>query len=241
MSPPVPPKGESLSAQREGTPDSAPATPPPARALSAEARWLAVGVALAAASFAAFGIAWVVDPQLAPHLAAIAALNWVIGRAAGLSYGFAAGLDPVPVVVSNMLIETTQVLIVYPLVVIGWRHLPELPRLRPWLERLRVDAEAQSGWARRFGIAGLFAFVFVPFWMTGPVVGAIIGFLLGLRPRVIVATVLSATYVAIVLWALAIGGVAAALADTAQRWAMFVAIAAVTVLALVWHRLARRR
>ena len=28
---------------------------------------------------------------------------------------------------------------------------------------------------RKFGIAGLFVFVFAPFWMTGPVVGAIIG------------------------------------------------------------------
>jgi hypothetical protein len=44
--------------------------------------------------------------------------------------------------------------------------------------------------------------VFVPFWMTGPVVGAIIGVLLGLKPRVNLAVVLSATYVAIFLWAL---------------------------------------
>lgn len=50
--------------------------------------------------------------------------------------------------------------------------------------------------------AGLFVFVFAPFWMTGPVVGAIIGFLIGLRPWVNLAVVLVATYIALGLWAL---------------------------------------
>lgn len=221
--------------------EQAPARSAPGRTLSAEARWLAIGLALAGASLVALGVGWLVHPPLALKLAAMAGLNLLIGRAAGLSYGFAAGLEPLPVVLANMLVETVQVLIVYPLVVIGWRHLPDLPRLRPWLERLRVDAQARQGWAQRFGIAGLFAFVFVPFWMTGPVVGAIIGFLLGLRSRVIVGTVLSATYVAIVVWAAAIGGLSAMAATAAQRWAMFVAIAAVAALALVWRALARRR
>ncbi len=209
--------------------------------LSAEARWLAIGIALAAASFVAFGVGWFVEPQVTLRLAAMTGLNLLIGRAAGLSYGFAVELDPVPVVLVNMLVETIQVLIVYPLVVIGWRHLPNLPRLRPWLERIRVDAHARQGWAQRFGVAGLFAFVFVPFWMTGPVVGAIVGFLLGLRSRVIVAVVLTATYLAIVVWALAIGGLSALAAAAAQRWAVFVAAAAIAVLALVWRALARSR
>lgn len=223
------------------TTDPAPARASLRRPLSAEARWLAIGLALAGASLAAFGVGWLVRPQLTLQLAAMTGLNLLIGRAAGLSYGFAAGLDPLPVLLANMLAETAQVLIVYPLVVIGWRHLPQLPRLRPWLERLRVDAQSRQGWAQRFGIAGLFAFVFVPFWMTGPVVGAVIGFLLGLRSHVIVATVLSATYVAIVVWALAIGGLSTLAATAAQRWAIFVAIAAVAALALAWRALARRR
>ncbi|GAB4464293.1 MAG: hypothetical protein OHK0044_01340 [Burkholderiaceae bacterium] len=51
----------------------------------------------------------------------------------------------------------------------------------------------------------------------------------------------SATYVAIVVWAAAIGGLSAMAATAAQRWAMFVAIAAVAALALAWRALARRR
>ena len=49
---------------------------------------------------------------------------------------------------------------------------------------------------------GLLAFVCLPFWMTGPVVGCAIGFLLGLRTWVNLTVVLAGTYLAIGGWAL---------------------------------------
>jgi hypothetical protein len=42
-------------------------------------------------------------------------LNLVIGRAAGLSFGYASGFGHAQVVPLNMLVETIQVLIVYPM------------------------------------------------------------------------------------------------------------------------------
>jgi hypothetical protein len=92
---------------------------------------------------------------------------------------------------------------------------------------------------RRFGIAGLFLFVFVPFWMTGPVVGAIIGFLIGLRARTNLAVVLSATYVAIAAWALSLSELGRISAGY-NRYALFAAILAVALLALAWRLLVRR-
>jgi Mn2+/Fe2+ NRAMP family transporter len=50
-------------------------------------------------------------------------------------------------------------------------------------------------------MVGLFAFVFLPFWMTGPVVGSVIGFLIGLKARHNLPIVLSATYAAVAVWA----------------------------------------
>ena len=50
----------------------------------------------------------------------------------------------------------------------------------------------------------MFIFVWIPFWMTGPVVGAIIGFLIGLRSWVNLTVVLSGTCLAILAWALLI-------------------------------------
>ena len=136
--------------------------------------------------------------------------HMLIGRAGGMSYGFASGLGHLDVVLCNLVVETAQVLVVYPLFVLAWRQLIDVRRMAPMLEQLRAATESGQTRVRRYGIAGLFVFVFMPFWMTGPVVGAIIGFLIGLRPAVNLAVVLSATALAIV--ALAV------LAWLARRW-----------------------
>jgi uncharacterized membrane protein len=103
---------------------------------------------------------------------------------------------------SNVLVETIQVLVLYPLFVLSWRNLVDVRRLHRFLVQMRRSAEAGRPRVARYGMVGLFLFVFLPFWMTGPVVGSIIGFLIGLKPRQNLGVVLAATYVAICLWAL---------------------------------------
>jgi hypothetical protein len=88
---------------------------------------------------------------------------------------------------------------------------------------------------RKLGIAGLFVFVFAPFWMTGPVVGAIIGFLIGLRPWVNLAVVLISTYIAIGVWALLLNelNIWASTVNQFAPYALFVAIVLIAA-AIQW-------
>lgn len=205
---------------------------------STEGRLLAVGLALAALMLLAFGIGWQMFPDSVLAYAAMTGLNLVIGRAAGMSFGYASGFGHAQVVPLNMLVETIQVLVVYPLFALSWRQLIRLPRLEAFLARLRHAAELRGDSVRRFGIAGLFMFVFLPFWMTGPVVGAIIGFLIGLRPWVNMGVVLAATYVAIGVWALLLNELSA-WAATVNRfapYALFVAIVLIAGTAYMLHR-----
>ena len=167
---------------------------------STEGRMLGVGLALTGLMLLAFGIGWHLFPDRLLPYAIMSGLNLIIGREAGMSFGYASGFNHADVVPRNILIETIQVLVVYPLFVLSTRHLIKLPTLQPLVTRMHRAAESQGGTVRKFGIAGLFVFVFAPFWMTGPVVGAIIGFLIGLRPWVNLAVVLTATYVAIGVW-----------------------------------------
>jgi uncharacterized membrane protein len=177
--------------------------PSPARLWNdTEGRILAVGVGLAWLLVVALGIGWLVEPEWTLVFAAMTGLNLLIGRAAGMSFGYANGLDHAVVIGSNVLVETIQVLVIYPLFVLSWRNLVDVRRLRRFLVRMRHSAEASQLQVARYGMAGLFLFVFLPFWMTGPVVGSIIGFLIGLKPRQNLSTVLAATYVAIGIWAL---------------------------------------
>ncbi len=163
---------------------------------------LRLGLLLAALMLAALGVGWVLTPEPTLIFTAMTGLNWLIGRAAGMSFGYASDLSHATVIPANMIIETIQVLLVYPLFVLSVENLLDLPRLRPVVAKLRATAEARRGTVSNFGVAGLFIFVFMPFWMTGPAVGSIIGFLLGIRPWVNIAVVLSSTYVAICLWGL---------------------------------------
>ena len=188
----------------------------------------------------AFGVGWLLVPGRILEYAAMAGLNLVIGRAAGMSFGYATGLSHAQVVPLNILVETIQVLIVYPLFALSWQRLIELRALKPFVARLHGAAESRGGMVRKFGVAGLFVLVFVPFWMTGPVVGSIIGFLIGLRPWVNLSVVLVATYVAIGVWALLLNELSA-WAATFNRFAPYALLVAIVLIVTASHLLHRRR
>lgn len=188
----------------------------------------------------AFGVGWTLFPGAIVEYAAMTGLNLVIGRAAGMSFGYASGLGHAQVVPLNMLVETIQVLVVYPLFALSWQRLIEVRALQPYVARMHGAAQARSGVVRRFGIAGLFVFVFAPFWMTGPVVGSIIGFLIGLRPWVNLTVVLVATYLAIGVWALLLNELSA-WAGTFNRFAPYALVGAIVLIVAASHLLHRRR
>lgn len=207
---------------------------------STEGRLLGVGLALPGLMLLAFGIGWHLYPdRVLPH-AIMTGLNLIIGREAGMSFGYASGFGHAQVVPLNMLIETIQVLVIYPLFVLSARHLIRLRTLQPFVTRMQPAAATKGGMVRKFGIAGLFVFVFAPFWMTGPVVGAIIGFLIGLRPWVNLVVVLVSTYFAIGAWGLLLNELKT-WATTVNRFAPDALFIAIVLIAAAVHLLLRHR
>lgn len=207
---------------------------------SAEGRMLIAGLALAVLLLLGLGIGWTLFPENILQYAAMTGLNLLIGPGAGMSFGYASGMSHLQVVPLNMLVESLHVLVFYPLFVLGWRHLLDSPALKSFVARMHEAAEMRGGMVRKFGMAGLVVFVFVPFWMTGPVVGSIIGFLIGLRPWVNLAIVLTTTYVAIGLWALLLNELSA-WAATFDRLAPWALLAAIVLIVAAGHLLHRRR
>jgi uncharacterized membrane protein len=203
-----------------------------------EGRILLVGLALTILTLGVLAVGWGLQRDKALVYGAMAGLNLAIGRAAGMSFGYASGLGHAQVVPLNMAIETIQVLVVYPLFALTWTHLIDTPRWNAMMERMHQSAEAHRGAIQRFGILGLFVFVFTPFWMTGPVVGAIIGFLIGLRARTNLTVVLTATYVAIGLWALLLNELSR-WASAYNRYAAFALVLALALLALTGRLIKR--
>ncbi|MBK6630347.1 MAG: small multi-drug export protein [Betaproteobacteria bacterium] len=199
---------------------------------------LLAGLALAGLLLLGFGIGWTLFPDSILQYAAMTGLNLLIGPGAGMTFGYASGMTHLQVVPLNMLVETLHVLVFYPLFALSWQHLFDLPALKSFVARMHEAAELRGGMVRKFGIAGLMVFVFVPFWMTGPVIGSIIGFLIGLRPWVNLTVVLLSTYVAISLWALLLNELSAwaATFNRLAPWALLVAIVLIAVAGHLLHR-----
>jgi uncharacterized membrane protein len=133
------------------------------------------------------------------------------------------------VVVANMAIETALVLVFYPLFVFSYRRLFVIKPLEETMARIRRGAEARQGAIMKFGIPGLLLFVWFPFWMTGPLVGSVIGFLIGLRTWVNLGTVLVGTWVAILCW----GVLLRRMHDALERLGYYVPFVFVAFLLLV--------
>ncbi|MHC4644730.1 MAG: small multi-drug export protein [Planctomycetota bacterium] len=205
---------------------------------SSEGRLLLTGATLAFIYAFWLAVRSLYSPDDSQFLAVMTATHIIFGRAAGMLFGYRLELGHGTVIPIAIIIETILVLIFYPLFVFSWRHLLTIKWLKNTFERTRKAAEARKGLVQRYGIIGLFVFVWFPFWMTGPVVGCVIGFLLGLRVWLNITVVLAGTYVAIFGWAFLLRQVHDRVASYSS-YAPIVLIALLVIIVIVGHLLQR--
>lgn len=162
----------------------------------------------------------------------------MFGRAACMAFGYPLGLGHATVISICIIIETILVLVFYPLFVFSWRHLVVLKWFKGIFERTQRAAEMHKDKIQRYGVIGLFAFVWFPFWMTGPVVGSVIGFLLGLPVWLNMTVVLAGTSAAILGWAFLLRQLHAHVASYSPYAAMIL-MALLGVIIILGHLLHR--
>lgn len=171
-----------------------------------EGRLLLAGIGLAFMYTLWLGVKLLVSPEESQLLIGMTATHILFGRAAGMAFGYSMGFGHGTVIPVCICTESILVLIFFPLFVFSWNHLLVIGRLKTMFEKIRQKAEAHKPRIRKYGIAGLFVFVWFPFWMTGPMIGCVIGFMLGLRLWVNITVVLAGTYAAIFGWAVFLRG-----------------------------------
>jgi len=166
-----------------------------------EGRILLLGIAVALVGLIVMGLVAFWSPQTSRMIGAMTFSNIIFGRAVSMSIGYAGNYGHVIVVSVNIWVETVLVLLFYPVFVFSVCKLVEFPKLKRLLDHTHAAAVRHHEKVRRYGIIGLFAFVWFPFWMTGPVVGSAIGYLLGFPAWLTVSVVLVGTYIAMAGWA----------------------------------------
>jgi uncharacterized membrane protein len=160
-----------------------------------------LGIAIAVVGLIVMGLFAFWLPQTSQMIGAMTFSNIIFGRAVSMSIGYAGGYGHSIVIAVNIWVETVLVLLFYPVFVFSMRKLVEFPSLKRYIARIHEAAERHRDKVRRYGIIGLFIFVWFPFWMTGPVVGSAIGYLIGFPAWLTVSVVLVGTYIAMAGWA----------------------------------------
>jgi uncharacterized membrane protein len=168
---------------------------------TSEGRIISLGTAIAFLGLIVMGVAAFWSIPISRMIGTMSVANIIFGRAVSMSIGYAGGYSYAIVIAVNIWVETVLVLLFYPVFVFSIRKLVEFPRLKGFIERTQAAAERHQSKVRRYGILGLFLFVWVPFWMTGPVVGSAIGYLLGFPAWLTLLVVLAGTYAAMATWA----------------------------------------
>jgi len=143
---------------------------------------------------------YVFSVNYANNLVAMSITNLFFGRAAGISYGYTVEFSDSVIILMNILVEFIMVMIIYPLFVLSWNKSLSIEILRNFFVNVKKQRLKYKSFFDKYGKYGLFVFVWIPFWMTGPIIGSIIGFLIGIKHYTTIIIVLVGTSLAIVAW-----------------------------------------
>ncbi len=147
-------------------------------------------------------ISYQINIVFANKITGIVFTNVLVGRVPALSFGYAAELTHLAVIGVNVLVELILVCILYPLFVLSFNGILKIEVLEAFFDKIKEKKQKHREKLERYGIFGLFLFVFIPFWMTGPIVGSIVGFLIGMKHYTVITIVFVATILAVGLWGL---------------------------------------
>ena len=167
---------------------------------SQEGKIFLVGIVLLFVYIISIIFTYIYSVDDANPLVVMSVTNFFFGRAAGISYGYTTELNDGVILLMNMLVEFIMVLIIYPLFVLSWNKSVDIELLKNFFMNVKMQREKYKDYFEKYGKYGLFLFVWFPFWMTGPIIGALIGFLIGIKHYTTILIVLSGTSLAIVIW-----------------------------------------
>ena len=142
------------------------------------------------------------DTGLYGVLSSTAIIHLMGGRGLGIATCLSAGLSTFATIAYNFFLEVIIVLVAYGMAVLIIRNVIEPKLLKSAVRQAELTAQEQKTKIKRYGAIGLFFFVMFPFFMTGPVIGAIIGYLMHYKAINNFLIVFSGTLVAIVIYAL---------------------------------------
>ena len=122
------------------------------------------------------------------------------GRAASISHGLSQNFSSLFLLLQCSLQDIIILLLLYPLIVAGYRRAIEIRIFGPAIMNIRATAERHRHKVEPYGAVGLIAFVLFPFWTTGALAGGVLGYLIGMRTWVTFTSVIAGNFLAVGCW-----------------------------------------
>lgn len=168
-------------------------TPPGKHPLFIPQEWRAITLALAASTLTLFTVAVidVQDPHLGATLMSSIGLHAVGARAPAILVCLARGMSGPWSLFFNFYIEVIITVLSFYTFVLIVREGVEYRILHLAAQQAEAAAQTRKSWVKRYELVGMFFLVMAPLPLTGPVTGAILGYLLNLPPWRIFTVVLS--------------------------------------------------
>ncbi|MBU1194937.1 MAG: small multi-drug export protein [Proteobacteria bacterium] len=165
-----------------------------------EGRILLFGLFLSLLLLVLIGYFSVVDTEIAKTLTLTFFAHTFGGRAAGIGLCIIKGFGPAVTIGYNFYLEVLIVCFAYSIFVLSANNYIKAAWLTNFMDRLAKKADEQKEKVQSYGWIGLFLFVMMPLPVTGPVMGAIIGYMLKVNLVKNFTATGSGTLAAIIIW-----------------------------------------
>ncbi len=165
-----------------------------------EGKILFVGIILAVLLLMTVGYFAFVDMKIAKILVLIFLAHTIGGRAAGIGLCIMNNFGPVITICYNFYLEVLIVCFTYSIFVLTVNNYVQMPWLRRMMEKISNNALEQKDKIEAYGWIGIFFFVMAPFFMTGPMVGSIIGYMIRIPLVKNLSATFGGTLAAIIIW-----------------------------------------
>jgi uncharacterized membrane protein len=204
-----------------------------------EVRILFVGLVLALLACLYLAFLLFTNPDLYRVLSYTAIVHIMGGRGLGVATCLSANISLINTILYNFFLEVVIVLITYGIVVLVMRNVIQPKLLHSTVRQAELTAQQQKTNIKRYGAIGLFFFVMFPFFMTGPVIGALIGYLLHYRAINNFLIVFSGTLCSIVIYALVGNNIIQYISryidiDLVKRWGSII-VGLLILVFLIYH------
>lgn len=204
-----------------------------------EVKILLTGLILTGLAGLYLGYLFFADFKLYSILSITAVIHIMGGRALGIARCLSAGMSPFITISYNFFLEVVIVLITYGLFVLIMRNVIQPKLFKSAVRQAELTAQSQKTRIKKYGTVGLFLFVMFPFFMTGPVIGAIIGYLLNYKAINTFLIVFSGTLSSIIIYTF-LGNRAISFINQfvdiilIKKWATIISVALIVIF-LIYH------